>query len=116
MTEIIHEDYAVYFDPATTTVTCTGRFRLRGRAEYTPIAQLLDSIMAAKPAVMTLDLRELRFLNSSGINMFSKFVLRARKHKQTQLVICCSKKIPWQRKSLPNLKRFLPSLELKFTD
>lgn len=116
MTDIIHEEYAVHFDPATTTVSCTGRFRLRGRAEYAAIAKLLSDVVATQPAMMTLDLRALRFLNSSGINMFSKFVLQLRKQKHTQLTICCSKQIPWQRKSLPNLQRFLPSLELKFMD
>lgn len=116
MRDIIHEDYAVHFDSDTTTVTCTGRFRLRGRAEYAPIVELLESVRATKPGVMTLDLRELRFLNSSGINMLSKLMLRARKQKDSQMVILCSKQIPWQRKSLPNLQRFLPSLELKFMD
>lgn len=114
--EIKTDDYNVRYDPETSTVTCKGSFRLGGVQEYSPIAQLLNDAAAQKPAVLTLDLRELEFLNSSGINVLSKFVISVRQQGGIQLVVKGSKKIPWQGKSLVNLQRLLPSLKLEVSD
>lgn len=62
---------------------------------------------------MTIDLKELGFLNSSGISMLSKLVMSMRKKNGTQLVILCSNDMPWQGKYLKNLERLLPGLKLE---
>ena len=98
--EIIHTDYLVTYDATTATVVCQGAFRLRGSEEYTPISQLLTEAADAKQSTLTLDLRALAFLNSSGINALSKFVLQVRKHNVSQIVIKGSRQFPWQEKSL----------------
>jgi hypothetical protein len=79
--EINHADYQVTYDPSTATIACQGAFRLQGGAEYNPILELPIEAADAKPSLLTLDLRTLQLLNSSGINMLSKFVLQVRKHK-----------------------------------
>lgn len=111
--EITHDDYYVRYDSDLATVTCQGSFRLRGSEEYAPILQVLMDAADAKPATLTLDLRELRFLNSSGINILSKFVLQVRKHNASQVVIMGSSAFPWQQKSLRNFQRLLPGLQLE---
>lgn len=111
--DITHDDYQVRYDPATATVTCCGSFRLRGGEEYAPILQILLEAADAKPATLTLDLRTLQFLNSSGISMLSKFVLQARRHQASQVVVQGSSHYPWQQKSLKNLQRLLPGLSLE---
>ena len=111
--DIIHDDYQVRYDAATATVLCQGSFRLRGTEEYAPILQVLTTAADAKPATLTLDLRTLRFLNSSGINTLSKFVLHARQYETTQVVIKGSHAFPWQEKSLKNFPRLLPRLHLE---
>ena len=111
--EITHDDYVVRYDPATATVVCQGSFRLQGSEEYAPILQLLTEAADAKPATLVLDLRALRFLNSSGINTLSKFVLQARKHHVSQVVVKGSSQFPWQQKSLKNFQRLLPGLQLE---
>ena len=67
----------------------------------------------AMPATLILDVRELQFLNSSGINTLSKFILRVRNHKVSQVVVKGSARFPWQEKSLVNLQRLLPALKLE---
>ena len=57
-------------------------------------------------------MRELQFLNSSGINTLSKFILQVRKHNVSQVVVQGSARFPWQEKSLKNLQRLLPALQL----
>lgn len=112
MQEIKDSDYAVKYDPETSLVKFTGLLSLGGPKEYKPIADLLNEILQSEPPEITLDLRELEFLNSSGISMLSKFVLGLRKNKNVQLIILGSNNMPWQGKSLKNLQKFLPSLKL----
>ncbi len=111
--EILHDEYQVHYDEAAATVRCSGSFRLHGE-EYQPVLELLTQAADAKPAALTLDLRELQFLNSSGINTLSKFVLQVRKHAASSVVVLGSTRFPWQEKSLKNLQRLLPALKLEF--
>jgi hypothetical protein len=70
-------------------------------------------VAETEPDTMTLDLRNLAFVNSSGISMLSKFVLSMRKKKGVQLVVLGSNDMPWQGKSLKNLEKLLPGLKLE---
>ena len=111
--EIKDKDYTVQYDPDSNTISFEGLLSLGGAKEYAPITDLLNRVAADEPEQMTLDLRKLEFLNSSGISMLSKFVLGLRKKKGTQLIILGSNEMPWQGKSLKNLQKFLPSLKLE---
>lgn len=114
--EIETADYKVWSDEPGTTIKCKGSFRLNGVDEYTPIIQLLNNAAEQQPPVLTLDLRELQFLNSSGINILSKFVISVRQRGKMTLVVQGSKRIPWQGKSLQNLQKLMPSLKLEIED
>lgn len=112
--DIIHTDYQVQYDEASATVSCKGSFRLHGE-EYQAILELLLKAAAAAPPLLTLDVSDLQFLNSSGINTLSKFILHVRNHKASQVVVRGSSRFPWQEKSLVNLQRLLPALKLEIT-
>jgi anti-anti-sigma factor len=111
--EIKTEDYNVRYDETSHNIIFDGSLRLNGSAEYAPISELLDSITGQEPEKIVLDLRELSFLNSSGISILSKFVINVRKRKNIQMVVLGAKKNPWQNKSLKNLQRLMPSLKLE---
>lgn len=110
--DITHADYQVQYDEANATVICKGSFRLNGD-EYKPVLDLLVRAADALPALLTLDVRGLQFLNSSGINTLSKFILHVRNKKTSQVVVQGSTQFPWQEKSLINLQRLLPALKLE---
>ena len=110
--EIKTDDYSVAYEPATQTVSFQGSLRLSGAEEYADITQLLSEAADQAPENITLNLQNLEFLNSSGINMFSKFVIKVRQQGNTGIKIQGSKKIPWQGKSLKNFQRLMPSLQL----
>ena len=112
--EIKTEDYDIWYDAAAKTVICQGSLRLGGMEEYASIVQLLEDVVDRQPQILTLNLRGLKFLNSSGINVLSNFVIKARQQKNMQLVVQGSKKISWQGRSLKNLQRLMPSLELEW--
>ncbi len=112
--EINNETYKVVYDATTTTVVFHGMFRLRGMPEYEPIMELLDKVVAQNPANLTLNLRGLQFLNSSGINMLSQFVIKMHEQKNIQLTVLGAPQYAWQTKSLRNLQRLMPKLKLEF--
>lgn len=111
--EIKSKDFSIGYESANKTVICQGSLRLNGVEEYEPIIQLLNDIADQDPPKITLDLRNLEFLNSSGINVISKFVIKVRQKGTIQMVVQGSKSIPWQGKSLKNLQRLMPKLQLE---
>ena len=114
MWEIKQEDYEVSYDSESHTIVCQGTFRLRG-TEYTPITEKLNDIATEQPEKIILNLRDLKFLNSSGINMLSKFIIRVRNTKVSHIIVQGNETFPWQRKSLKNLQRLMPQLQLEWT-
>lgn len=111
--EIQTQDYHTCYDPATATVSFVGSLRLSGPGEYPPIAQLLGEVPDSEPAKITLNLQQLEFLNSSGINMLSKFIIEQRKKALVQMAAQGSQPIAWEGKSLKNLPRLMPGLQLE---
>lgn len=110
--ELRTEDYHVWYDPTTQILTCQGALRLADLEEYTPVWQILSDVIDQKPSQLTLDLRSLKYLNSSGFNVLSRFVLKVRQETAIQMLVQASKKIAWQEKSLKNLQRVMPNLQL----
>ena len=111
--EIKTEDCNIIYDETSHNIIFNGSLRLNGSAEYASISELLSSIARQEPEKIVLDLRELNFLNSSGIGILSKFVIEVRNRKNIQMVVLGAKKNPWQNKSLKNLQRLMPFLKLE---
>jgi hypothetical protein len=119
--EIKTDDYTIFHKVDSITVVCKGSLRLSGKDDYDPIIKLLENVVdtvniedeesnvSQESPVITLDLRELEFLNSSGINILSKFVIKVRQKGKIGIMVRGSKTIPWQGKSLKNLERLMPS-------
>ena len=112
--EIITKNYSLIYDRTTKIITCEGSLRLKGTEEYLPIINMFDNIIEQEPSEVILNLEKLNFLNSSGISIFSKFIINVRNKKNMQMIILGSKDIIWQQTSLKNLQRLMPTLKLKF--
>jgi anti-anti-sigma factor len=113
-TEIKTDDYRIWYNSENSTVFCGGYLRLDGTEEYQPIMELLISAIKDRPTIVV-NLRELEFLNSSGISMLSMFVIKVRQNGNIQLIFEGSEKILWQTKSLKNLQRLMPTIKLDFS-
>lgn len=111
MNIIEDENYKVVYEPDQQSVIFSGILRLGGMAEYAPIVECLEQAVAENTE-LTLSLKALEFLNSSGIAMLSKFVISARNKEDFELNIVGSSDITWQGKSLKNLQRLMPALSL----
>jgi hypothetical protein len=109
------EDYTIQYNPETKTVVIRGYLRLEGIEAYEPIRRFLLETAQAEDTC-TVDLQELEFLNSSGISMLSMFVVAMRDQNHTHLTFRGSNKVLWQTRSLKNLKRLMPKLEIDLVD
>lgn len=112
--EVVQENYQIIYQSEDSTIYCKGSLRLNGQEDdYKRINNMLDEIIDSEPPTVTLNLQELNFLNSLGINMLSKFVIKIRKKKFIKVIVQGAKDTPWQEKSLKNLQRLMPSLSLQ---
>lgn len=113
------QDYQAFVDEIGARMTLSGSLRLNAAPEYQPISDLMDAALVkaaqTEPAVLALDLTELRFLNSSGINLLYQFVLKVKKQGGVGLRVLGSNSNAWQPKSLSNMVKFMPTLELVMT-
>jgi hypothetical protein len=115
MKTIKGESFEIHLDDDNSTVVFRGALRLSGMEDYAPILDLVKTTLAGPARPIVLDLRELDFLNSSGITMFSRFVIEARDHVGIDLRILASESIHWHARSLKNLQRLMPALIIQLT-
>ena len=135
--EIRGENYFIQYDPSTSTVKLEGILRLYGasgyfsiddynkhrdvpqtetnpNAPYLSIMELFEAIAKEHAARITINLRGLELLNSSGINVLSKFVIRLRENKNSVLLVKGTQQFFWQGKVLQNLQKLMPSIKVEF--
>lgn len=112
--EIKEEEYLVRFTGDPATVSLEGSFMLNGNEEYKPVFDLLMQSANEYDAVI-IDLRAMEFLNSSGINTLTRFVIQVRNAQSTQLTVKGYEDIPWQTRLLKNLSRLLPAITIEYS-
>ena len=110
--KISGNNYEFSYDSGSSIIKCTGSFRFNNKDEsYTQIVELLNDIAEKATNEVTLDLSQMRFLNSLGIGTISKFVIRLRNQKDTDLKVLASRKLAWQDKFIKNLSRLMPTMQ-----
>ena len=108
--EIKTAEYNVWTEGAI--IHYEGTLRLSGTDAYQPILDMMQTVLAEKPQTVVLDLTQLEFLNSSGINLLAKFTIELRKLPEIGMKVLGSTLIPWQATSLPNLQKLHKGVEL----
>jgi hypothetical protein len=112
--QIKGDEYMVEHDTGAHTVIFKGTIRLQTSDEYLPLTQLLQAAhTSAVGDRLSLDFRQLQFLNSSGISTISKFVIGARKQDKLQLNVLGNRDIYWQQKSLGNLQKLWAKVQIE---
>ncbi|MBN1686331.1 MAG: hypothetical protein JW852_06725 [Spirochaetales bacterium] len=103
--------YTVAANKEDSTVTLAGTLRLQGREQYQPIFDLLLEAASWREGKLTMNMRDLIFLNSSGISAISLFIIEMRKIGKP-VAIVGSNEVTWQSKSLKNFQRLYEQVEI----
>jgi hypothetical protein len=114
--EVKEDEYAARFIEAENLVVMTGTMRLQNLASYEPIKKVLKEGLDKASGPLTLDIRNLNFMNSSGVTMLSLLIIEARNKKSTPMKFIGSAKVSWQVKSVPNFKKLWDEVVLEFPD
>lgn len=114
--EVKTEEYSAYFNQAEKTVVMTGSMRLQNLAAYEEIKKVLKTGIENTEGQLTIDIKNLNFMNSSGVTTLSLFLIECRNKKFTPVRILGSAKISWQIKSVLNFKKLWVDLTLDFPD
>ena len=96
--------YSVRVTKDFSRISFGGTLRLQGRQDYEKIHRMLRYAADRSGASLEVDLRDLLFLNSSGISTLSLFIIEMRE-VQKNVTITGSKASAWQTKSLSNFRR-----------
>ena len=72
------DDYNIWYEEDTKVIYMEGKLRLNSSDDYAEINKLIEETTATD-GKLSLNLTELEFLNSSGINVLYKHVLMAKK-------------------------------------
>jgi hypothetical protein len=111
--EIKTPDFSVFYNEANHLVEFAGTIRLKDSGEYVQISDILTKAYGDAQDVFTLDLKQLEFLNSGGINAISKFVLSSKRIDKAKIIVLGNKDIYWQQKSLVNLRKLWNKVEVE---
>ncbi len=111
--DIKAEEYIIQYLADSGEILCSGSLLLSGTEEYAPILDLMLKAAEEQAEQLNLNVTQLEFLNSSGINTMTKFVINVRNRKHLKLSVTGLEGIPWQVRLLKNLQRLMPTLELR---
>lgn len=83
--------------------------------DYTELEEFFKIIIESKPSALTLDLRNLEYLNSSGIKTICVgLILEAADVEGLRLKILCSNQYTWQKETIPTFEALMDEMEILF--
>ena len=110
MMPVDEEEYTVEHPDQKTTVL-KGTLRLPSPTAYDPLLEEVKQGVETSSEAYTIDITELKFLNSSGLTALARIFLLARQ-KEKDINIVCSNDIPWQGKSIGSLQKLWTGISL----
>jgi len=83
--------------------------------DYGKIEEFFQKIIEAQPKELTLDIRKLEYLNSSGIKTICvSLILEADDIEGLCMKIICSNRYTWQLETIPTFKDLMDDIEILF--
>ena len=112
--ELATDNYRVAYDETSNTLLFSGRLRSADAEMFKRMDELLDKAGRLNKLSMVWDLRRLDDLNSAGLGVLYRFVAKQRDNPDYVLKVKANNNVCWQGKSLPNLKKLMPKVQLEF--
>lgn len=82
---------------------------------YAELEKLFGNVIKSKPLELSLDLRNLEYLNSSGIKTICVgLILEAADIEGLRMKILCSNQYTWQKETIPTFEDLMDDMEILF--
>ncbi len=83
--------------------------------DYAELEAFFEKIVASKPSNLVLDIRNLEYLNSSGIKTICvSLILEAADVEGLGMKILCSNQYTWQKETVPTFEDLMDNMEITF--
>ncbi len=83
--------------------------------DYEELETLFEELIESQPSEITLDIRNLEYLNSSGIKTICVgLLLEAADIEGLQMVILCSDRYTWQKETVPTFRDLMDDIKILF--
>ena len=105
------DQYSFEYAAGSDVAVMRGVMRLASPAAYDAVFAPVRTLIASGKS-STIDLRDVTFMNSSGIRALAALVLLA-KSSGASLRLVASEKIPWQKKTVASFGAINPSLTVE---
>lgn len=112
--EIKEERYRISYE--NNVIEISGKLSIMPEG-YERIEAFLKEVVGSGPAELTLDIRNLEYLNSSGIKALCiGLILEVETQENLCLNIRCSKRHRWQQETVPTFKGLINNLNIVFDE
>jgi len=106
------EDYQIAYENGV--ISISGKLSLM-LEDYKIIEDLFENVIASAPRELTLDIRNLEYLNSSGIKTICVgLILEAADIDGLGMKILCSGQYTWQKETVPTFEDLMDNMEIVF--
>jgi len=83
--------------------------------DYDRMEAFFKQVIQTGPRSLTLDIRDLAYLNSSGIKTLCvSLILEAAEAPDLRLKILCADRYSWQRETIPTFQGLMDRIEIAF--
>ncbi|MBP7699223.1 MAG: hypothetical protein KA101_01160 [Saprospiraceae bacterium] len=110
--ELVAGDSRMSFDSNSRTIHIEGSMRLANAKEYEKVSGFLHDALKPHTNSIILNVKNLNFLNSSGITALSLFILHCKKQNYPKITIEGKNGISWQAKSLGNFRKLWSEVDV----
>ena len=106
------DDYRIVYEKGV--ITISGKLSLM-LEDYKRLEEFFEEIIESGPSALTLDIKDLEYLNSSGIKTICvNLLLEAGDIEGLHMKILCSNKFTWQKETVPTFEDLMDDMEIVF--
>jgi hypothetical protein len=106
------EGYTVTYEDGV--IRISGKLSLM-LEDYEELEAFFEKIIESEPPNLALDIRELEYLNSSGIKTICvSLILEADDIEGLRMKILCSDRYTWQKETVPTFEDLMDDMEIVF--
>lgn len=112
--ELKTDIFSAVYSEESNTIVMQGCIRTGDPVFFKKLDDLFEDVQKNNKLSLIFDLRELSDINSTGLGVLYHFAASKNDIKDYSLRIKANSSVYWQERYLPNIKKFLPGVQLEF--